>query len=118
MPFMSTVIVMGSLTRDPDLKFLKSGTAVSSLGIAVYFRNNQEDSCKKEVSFFEIVAYGNLAQACAEHLSKGQSALVLGTLHQRRWESHGIRRSKIEIVAEKIQFLGHADIFQGEKFLV
>lgn len=114
---MSTVIVMGNITRDPDFKYLKSGTAVSALGIAVYFCNNNEDPNKKEVSFFEIVAYGDLAQACSKHLSKGQSALVLGTLHQRRWESHGISRSKIEIVAEKIQFLGHAERFQGGNFL-
>jgi single-strand DNA-binding protein len=102
------VILMGNLTRDPELRYTPNGTAVSTLSLAVN-RIPRSDSQEKEVDFFDIVAFGKQAENCSEYLRKGSPILVDGRLQQRRWETdEGQKRSKIEVVAFTVQFLGTA----------
>ncbi len=98
---------MGNLTRDPELRYTPGGTAVANFGIAVNRRYKTEDEVREEVDFFDIVVWGKQAENCSEYLSKGRSVLVEGRLQQNRWEtSEGQKRSKVEVVANTVQFLG------------
>jgi len=100
------VILAGNLVRDPETRFIPSGTAVTSFSIAVNRRYKSNNEVKEEVSFFDISVFGKTAENCAEYLSKGKPVLVEGRLRQRRWEADGVKRSKIEVVANNVQFLG------------
>ncbi len=101
------VILMGNLTRDPELRYTPGGTAVANFGIAINRRYKTEDEVREEVDFFDIVVWGKQAENCSEYLSKGRSVLVEGRLQQNRWEtSEGQKRSKVEVVANTVQFLG------------
>src|SRR4030065_670651 len=100
------VIPAGNLVRGPEIPYLPSGLSVTSFAVAVNSRYRQNNELKEEVSYFDIVAFGKLGEPCAEYLSKGRPVLVEGRLRQRRWESEGTRKSKIEVVASGIQFLG------------
>ena len=100
------VILAGNLVRDPEIRYLPSGLSVTSFGIAVNSRYKQNNELKEDVSFFDIVVFGKLGENCAEYLSRGRPVLVEGRLRQRRWESEGTKRSKIEVVADGVQFLG------------
>jgi len=100
------VILAGNLVRDPEIRYLPSGLSVTSFGIAVNSRYKQNNELKEDVSFFDIVVFGKLGENCAEYLSKGRPVLVEGRLRQRRWESEGTKRSKIEVIADGVQFLG------------
>jgi single-strand DNA-binding protein len=100
------VILAGNLVRDPETRFAPSGLAVTGFGIAVNHRYKSNNEVKEEVSFFDIVVFGKMGENCAEYLSKGRPVLVEGRLRQRRWEADGVKRSKIEIVADNVQFLG------------
>ena len=100
------VILAGNLVRDPEIRYLPSGLSVTSFGIAVNSRYKQNNELKEDVSFFDIVVFGKLGETCAEYLSKGRPVLVEGRLRQRRWETEGVKRSKIEVIADGVQFLG------------
>jgi single-strand DNA-binding protein len=100
------VILAGNLTRDPETRFTPAGLAVTGFSIAVNRRYKSNNEVKEEVSFFDIVVFGKMGENCAEYLSKGRPVLVEGRLRQRSWESDGVKRSKIEIVADNVQFLG------------
>ena len=98
----NTWIGVGRLTRDPELRYAESGKAVAPMRIAVP-RAGEGDS----TDFFDVVAFGQLAEACATHLAKGRQVLVEGTLRQQSWTDtdSGERRSKVEIIANRVQFL-------------
>ena len=101
----SSVTLVGGATRDPELRFTPGGMAVTQFGLAVnrrrQDRNTQE--WKDEVSFFDVVAYGTLAENVAESINKGARVLVSGRLQQRSWETQqGEKRSKIEVVADEV----------------
>ncbi|MDA8123067.1 MAG: single-stranded DNA-binding protein [Deltaproteobacteria bacterium] len=100
------VILAGNLVRDPEIRYLPSGLSVTSFGLAVNSRYKQNNELKEEVSFFDVVVFGKMGENCAEYLSKGRPVLVEGRLRQRRWETDGAKRSKIEVVADNVQFLG------------
>ena len=100
------VIIRGRLTRDPETRFLPSGVALISFSIAVNRRYKVNNEAKEEVSFFDISVFGKTGENCAEYLSKGRPVLVEGRLRQRSWETDGVKRSKIEVVANTVQFLG------------
>jgi single-strand DNA-binding protein len=95
-------IGVGRLTRDPELRYAESGKAVAPMRIAVP-RAGEGDS----TDFFDVVAFGQLAEACATHLTKGRQVLVEGALRQHTWTDNdsGERRSKVEVVANRVQFL-------------
>ena len=100
------VILAGNLTRDPETRFTPSGLAVTGFSLAVNHRYKSNNELKKETSFFDVVVFGKMGETCAEYLSKGRPVLVEGRLRQRSWESDGVKRSKIEVVADNVQFLG------------
>ena len=86
------VILMGNLTRDPEKRYLNSGTAVTSLSIAVNRRIKKQEQWVDEVSYFDIVVFGSQAENCAKFLAKGRPILVDGELRQNRWEAQDGRR--------------------------
>jgi len=100
------VILAGRLTRDPETRFTPAGTAVTGFSLAVNRRYKVNNEVKEEVSFFDVVVFGKQGENCAEYLSKGRPVLVEGRLKQRSWESDGVKRSKVEVVADNVQFLG------------
>jgi single-strand DNA-binding protein len=98
------VILLGNLTRDPELRYTPSGTPVATFGMAMNRRSGQGDERKEEVCFVDIVVFGREAETASEYLSKGRQALIEGRLQWRSWEGQdGQKRSKHEIVAERIQ---------------
>jgi single-strand DNA-binding protein len=106
MASLNKVILLGNLTRDPELRYTPNGTAVSSFGLAVNRRYRQGDEWKDEVCFVDVVTYGRQAETVGEYLSKGSMALVEGRLQWRSWESEtGQKRSKHEVVAMNVQFM-------------
>ncbi len=101
------VILMGNLTRDPEKRYTDGGTCIVNMGLAVNRRIKRKEEWVEEASFFDIVVFGNQAENCAKYLAKGRPVLVDGELQQRRWEAQdGSKRSKVEIIANRVQFLG------------
>ncbi len=109
------VILMGNLTRDPEIRYTPNGSAVATLGLAVNRRYKQGEELKEEVTFVDIVVFGKQAEHCGQYLAKGRGVLVEGRLQQRRWETEdGQKRSKIEVVALNVQFMPRSERGQGE----
>lgn len=99
------IILIGNLTRNPELRYTPSGTPVANFGLAVNRRFRQADDQKEEVCFVDIVVFGKQAEHCGQYLSKGDVAIIDGRLQQRRWETEdGQRRSKHEVVAQSVTF--------------
>lgn len=97
------VTLVGNLTRDPELRFTQSGRAVAQLGIAVNRRYQVNGEWKEEVSFFDIVAWGELGENVSASGGKGMRVIVVGRLQQRSWTTEDDeKRSKVEIVADSI----------------
>jgi len=95
----------GNITRDPELRFTPSGQATASFGLAVNrsWVDRQSQERKESTSFFDIVAWGTLAENIATSLHKGDRVIVGGRLEQRSWETpDGDKRHKVEIVADEI----------------
>lgn len=100
------VILLGNLTRDPELRYTPTGTPVATFGMAMNRRSGQGDERKEEVCFVDIVVFGREAETASEFLSKGRQALIEGRLQWRSWEGQdGQKRSKHEVIAERIQFM-------------
>jgi single-strand DNA-binding protein len=101
------VIIMGNLVRDPELTFLPSGTAACNFSIASNDSYKKDDDWVEQVSYIDVVVFSRQAENCNEYLSKGRSVLIEGRLQQRRWEAKdGTKRSKVEIAASNVVFLG------------
>lgn len=101
------VILMGNVTRNPEIKYLPgSGTPVAKFGLAVNRRYKSGDVDKEETLFIDITAFSRLAEIIGEYVVKGDPLLVEGRLKLDQWEQNGQKRSKHEVVAENIQLLG------------
>jgi len=100
------VVLMGNLTRDVELRFLKTGTAVADISLAVNERVKRNEQWTEEAHFFDVTLWGRTAEVAGEYLSKGSSVLIEGRLRQDRWEQDGQKRSKVKITCEKMQMLG------------
>lgn len=101
------VILMGNLTRDPELRQTPNGTNVCSFGLALNRSYKGSDGNWQEATdFIDIVAWGPLGERVAQYLSKGRPCLVNGRLQSRSWEQDGQKRSKVEVVAQDVTFLG------------
>ncbi|MBA7508623.1 Single-stranded DNA-binding protein [subsurface metagenome] len=101
----NNITVLGNITRDPELRFTPSGTAVASFGLAVNrnVQNKNSGEWETQVDFFNVTAWYKLAENCAESLSKGDRVLVSGRLSQDSWESKdGQKRSTVKIIANVI----------------
>ena len=100
------VILMGSLTRDPDLRYTPAGMAVCEFPLAVPHRYRANDEIKEEVCFIDVVVFGRVGERSKVHLRKGSRVVVDGRLTQKRWETaEGQRRNKHEVVAATVQFI-------------
>ncbi len=100
MAFDNNVVIVGNVTRDPELRFTPSGAAVCNFGIAW----NQKDRDGNETAhFFDVACWRQLAENVSESLSKGSRVVVYGRLDYRTWEGQGgEKRSKVEIVADEV----------------
>lgn len=102
----SKVILLGNLTRDPEIRYTPSGTAVASFALAINRRFKQGEENKEEVCYVDIVVFGKQAENCGQYLNKGDGVLIDGRLQQRRWETDdGQKRNKLEVVAQNVQFM-------------
>lgn len=107
----SKVIIVGNITRDPELRSTPSGTQVCGFSVAVN-RNYRDGSGeqKENVSFFDCSAWGKSGEIIAQYAKKGSGILVSGRLEQRSWEDkEGQKRSRVEIVVEDFNFIGGND---------
>ena len=115
----NSVILMGNLTRDPELRHTPSGVAVANIGLASNRKYRQGDELKEDVCFVDVTVFGSTAQAVAEHLNKGRKVLVEGRLRYHAWEAQdGQKRSKVDVIANRVNFLPQvgkngADEFDG-----
>lgn len=99
---MNSVVMIGRLGKDPELRFTKSGKAVATFSIAV----NRAFSKEKEVDFFNVVVWGKVAENCANYLAKGRLVGLEGRLQSRSYETqNGDKRYVTEIVANQVEFL-------------
>ncbi len=108
MASLNKAFLMGNLTRDPELRYIPSGSAVTSFSVAmnrIYKLPTGEK--KEEVSFVRVVVWGRMAEVCNEYLKKGSQVFVEGRLQSRSWDGpDGQKRSALEVIALNVQFLG------------
>jgi single-strand DNA-binding protein len=110
----NTVVLVGRLTRDPELKHLPSGTAVLEMGLAVNGRRQDESgNWVDKPNFFDVKVFGNQAESLSRNLVKGRRIGVDGRLDWSSWDAQdGTKRSKVEVIAQSVQFLDSK--FEGE----
>ncbi|MFA6599772.1 MAG: single-stranded DNA-binding protein [Candidatus Omnitrophota bacterium] len=114
---LNKVMLIGNLTRDPELRYLPSGQGVTSFTVACNRRYvSQAGEKKEEVSFIRVVVWGRRGEVCNEYLKKGSPVYVEGRLQSRSWDApDGTKRSTIEVVALDVQFLSRGGAKDGER---
>jgi single-strand DNA-binding protein len=102
------VVLVGNLTKDPELRHTPSGTAVCKLRLAVNTRQKDaQGNWGDKPNYFDVTVWGNQGESCAQFLSKGRPVGVDGRLDWREWEAQdGTKRQAVEIIADSVQFLG------------
>ena len=100
------VVLMGHLTRDPELRFTAGKKAVCDVGVAVNDRYKKGDEWVETVDYFELTFWGRNAEVVNEHLTKGSPLLVEGKLKQETWEKDGKRQSKVKVNVDQLKMLG------------
>jgi single-strand DNA-binding protein len=105
---LNKVLLMGNLTRDPEVKYTPKGTAVCDLGLAINDSYKAQDGTIKEVTtFVDVEVWGRTAENCKQYLSKGRPIFVEGQLKLDTWETpQGEKKSKMRVRADRVQFLG------------
>jgi single-strand DNA-binding protein len=106
---LNRVLLIGNLTRDPDLRYTPKGTAVTEIGIAVNRVYTGEDGERKEeTTFVDVTLWARLAEIAGQYLKKGRPVFIEGRLQLDTWDDKqtGQKRSKLRVVAENIQLLG------------
>jgi single-strand DNA-binding protein len=108
MAAINRVVLVGNLTRDPELRHTPSGTAVCNLRLAVNTRRKDETGqWVDKPNYFDITVWGNQGERCAQYLSKGRPVAIDGRLEWREWETpEGNKRQAVDVVADTVQFLG------------
>lgn len=105
------VVLMGNLTRDPELRHTSGGTAMSTVGLAINreWVDKRTDEKKKETTFIDVTLWGRDAEIVCEYLAKGRQLLIEGRLQMEQWDDKttGQKRSKLTVVAEQITIVGH-----------
>ena len=104
------VILIGNLTRDPEVKYLPSGSAVAEISLAINrsFTDKNTNERKEETTYVEVTLWARLAELAGEYLAKGRPVMIEGRLQLDSWEDKatGQKRSKLRVVGETMQFLG------------
>src|SRR5262249_52708800 len=111
------VVLVGNLTRDPELRHTPSGTAVCSLRLAVNTRRKDGATGEwtEKPNYFDVTVWGNQGENCAQYLAKGRPVAIDGRLEWREWEAQdGTKRQAVEIIADTVQFLGGRSESVGE----
>jgi single-strand DNA-binding protein len=113
------VIVVGNLTRDPELRHTPSGMAVCSLRIAVNTtRKDESGQWVDKPNYFDVTVWGQQGENCAQYLSKGRPVAIDGRLEWREWEAQdGSKRQAVDIVADNVQFLGGRQEGEGAAYV-
>ena len=103
---LNRVLLAGNITRDIELTYTQGGTALAKFGMAMNRKWSTKDGEKKEeTTFVDVSVWGRQAETTAEYLGKGSPVFIEGRLDFSTWEKDGQRRSKLEVVAERVQFL-------------
>ena len=104
---LNSVIIVGNLTKDIEVKYTQSGSAIGNISIASNRSKKQGDQWVDEVSYFDVVLFGKSVENLQQYLTKGKKVAVQGHLKQDRWkDQQGNNKSKISIISESIQFVG------------
>ena len=101
------VILVGNLTRDPELRYIPSGTAVTDIGLAVNEKVKRNDQWVEETTFVDVTLWGRTAEVACEYLKKGSPVLIEGRLKLDTWEKDGQQQQKLKVIGEKMQMLGN-----------
>jgi single-strand DNA-binding protein len=112
MPALNVVMLVGHLTRDPEVRYSPTGTPVATLGLAVNTRvKGQDGQWREDPCFIDVVVFGNQAEVCGEYLAKGAPALIEGRLQYRTWQDQeGHKWGKHEVIAARVQFLPRSGV--------
>lgn len=109
MKCLNKVMIIGSVGREPEMRYMPNGRAVTSFGVATTRSwTNAEGQRREETEWFNVIAWGSLAEICKQHLHKGQQVYVEGRLQTRQWEDQeGKKYCRVEIVAEEMIVMGN-----------
>lgn len=103
---MNRVFLAGNLTRDPEVRYIPSGTAVADLQMAINRKyRNAAGEAKEDTCYVGVVAWGRQAETAGEYLKKGSAVLVEGALRYEQWESNGEKHNRLRVNADRVQFL-------------
>ena len=102
----NNLTIVGRLTRDGELQYTNSGSAVLNFSIATNRSVKQDDTWKDEVSYFNAVLFGKRAEGIAQYMLKGKQVVISGSLKQDRWEQDGQSRTAVKIIVDNIQLVG------------
>ncbi|NDC63044.1 MAG: single-stranded DNA-binding protein [Planctomycetia bacterium] len=101
------VVLLGNVTRDPELRYISSGTAVTDIGLAVNDRRKTASGeWVEETTFVDVTLWGRTAEVAGEYVTKGSPLLIEGRLKLDTWEKDGKKNSKLRVVGERMQLLG------------
>jgi single-strand DNA-binding protein len=104
---LNKVLLMGNLTRDPEVKYTPKGTAVCDLAMAINDSYKAQDGTIKEtVTYVDVEVWGRTAENCKQYLTKGRPIFVEGQLKLDQWEQDGQKKSRLKVRADRVQFLG------------
>ena len=111
------VTISGNLTRDPELRATSGGAQVLSFGVAVNDRakNQQTGEWEDRPNFIECTMFGTRAEKLAQYLHKGMKVAIEGKLRYSQWEKDGQKRSKLEVIAEELEFMSRQDSGQPQQ---
>ena len=110
----NVVALVGNLTRDPELRHTPSGTAVTTLRLAVNDRVKRGEEWVDAAYYFDVTVWGRTAENCAQYLAKGRPIAVQGKLTWREWDAQdGTKRQSVEVVADNVQFLSGREGGEG-----
>ena len=120
MASINRVVLVGNLTRDPELRNTPSGMSVCSLRIAVNTRrkDNASGQWTEKPNYFDVTVWGAQGESCAQYLSKGRPVAIDGRLEWREWDAQdGTKRQAVEIIADSGQFLGGRGDGEGQSYI-
>ncbi len=107
MPNLNKVMLMGNLTRDPEVRYSPSGTAVVGFGLAINRTYGKGEEQKKETCFVDVTMFGRRGEVISQYFHKGNPIFIEGRLQLDQWESKsGEKRSKLRVIAENFEFIG------------
>ena len=111
MASLNRVMLIGNLTKDPELRYTTSGTGICAMRLAVHRRFRVDGHEREETCYVDVDAFGRQAETCNQYLSKGSGVLIEGRLRYDEWDDRdtGRKRSKLQVIAERVQFMPRSD---------